>query len=113
MTDTRPNPWAISSWPSAPARIFIRSKRRFSPWRLPAARRFCARRIRRPAPSLPALCGFPPGLLSREQHVLIANSEGLYTGDTRVYTRLLCSAVSQRRERKPDRHAQPRRADGL
>ena len=28
------------------------------------------------------------GLLSREQHVLIANSEGLYTGDTRVYTRL-------------------------
>ena len=34
------------------------------------------------------------GLLSREQHVLIANSEGLYTGDTRVYTRLLCSAVA-------------------
>lgn len=34
------------------------------------------------------------GLLSREQHVLIANSEGLYTGDTRVYTCLLCSAVA-------------------
>ena len=29
-----------------------------------------------------------------EQDVLIANSEGLYTGDTRVYTRLLCSAVA-------------------
>ena len=26
--------------------------------------------------------------------MLIANSEGLYTGDTRVYTRLLCSAVA-------------------
>lgn len=34
------------------------------------------------------------GLFSREQHVLIANSEGLYTGDTRVYTRLSCSAVA-------------------
>ena len=34
------------------------------------------------------------GLLSREQHVLIANSEGLYTGDTRTYTRLTCSAVA-------------------
>ena len=34
------------------------------------------------------------GLLSKEQHVLIANSEGLYTGDTRVYTRLTCSAVA-------------------
>ena len=34
------------------------------------------------------------GLLSREQHVIIANSEGLYTGDTRTYTRLTCSAVA-------------------
>ena len=34
------------------------------------------------------------GLLAREQHVCIANSEGLYTGDTRTYTRLTCSAVA-------------------
>ena len=34
------------------------------------------------------------GLLSREQHVIIANSDGLYTGDTRTYTRLSCSAVA-------------------
>ena len=34
------------------------------------------------------------GMLSREQQVIIANSEGLYTGDTRVYTRLSCSAVA-------------------
>ena len=34
------------------------------------------------------------GLLAREQHVLIANSEGLYTGDTRTYTRLTCSAIA-------------------
>ena len=34
------------------------------------------------------------GLLSREQNVIIANSEGLYTGDQRVYTRLTCSAVA-------------------
>ena len=34
------------------------------------------------------------GMLSREQQVLIANSEGLYTGDTRVYTRLSVSAVA-------------------
>ena len=34
------------------------------------------------------------GMLSREQQVTIANSEGLYTGDTRVYTRLSCSAVA-------------------
>ena len=33
-------------------------------------------------------------MLSREQQVLIANSEGLFTGDTRVYTRLSCSAVA-------------------
>ena len=26
--------------------------------------------------------------------MLIANSEGLYTGDTRTYTRLTCSAVA-------------------
>ena len=34
------------------------------------------------------------GLLSREQHVIIANSDGLYTGDTRTYTRLTCSAIA-------------------
>ncbi len=34
------------------------------------------------------------GLIAREQHVLIANSEGLYTGDTRTYTRLTCSAIA-------------------
>ncbi len=34
------------------------------------------------------------GLTAREQHVIIANSEGLYTGDTRVYTHLSCSAVA-------------------
>ena len=34
------------------------------------------------------------GMLAREQRVLIANSEGLYTGDTRTYTRLTCSAVA-------------------
>jgi len=34
------------------------------------------------------------GLLAREQHVCIANSEGLYTGDTRTYTRLTCSAIA-------------------
>ena len=34
------------------------------------------------------------GLLAREQHVVIANSEDLYTGDTRTYTRLTCSAVA-------------------
>lgn len=34
------------------------------------------------------------GLSAREQHVIIANSEGLYTGDTRTYTRLACSAVA-------------------
>ena len=34
------------------------------------------------------------GLTSREQHVIIANSEGLFTGDTRTYTRLACSVVA-------------------
>ena len=34
------------------------------------------------------------GLIAREQHVLIANSDGLYTGDTRTYTRLTCSAIA-------------------
>ncbi len=34
------------------------------------------------------------GLLAREQRVLIANSDGLYTGDTRTYTRLTCSAIA-------------------
>ena len=42
----------------------------------------------------PAISQVTCGLLSREQHVVIANSEGLYTGDTRVYTRLTCSAVA-------------------
>lgn len=44
------------------------------------------------------------GLLAREQHVVIANSEGLYTGDTRTYTRLTCSAVaSDGSETRPER----------
>ena len=34
------------------------------------------------------------GLLSREQHVLIANSEGRFVTDRRVYTRLGCQAVA-------------------
>ena len=42
----------------------------------------------------PAISQVTAGLISREQHVLIANSEGLYVGDTRVYTRLMCSAVA-------------------
>ncbi len=42
----------------------------------------------------PSITQVNAGFLSREQHVLIANSEGLYTGDTRVYTRLLCSAIA-------------------
>ncbi|MBP3428827.1 MAG: TldD/PmbA family protein [Clostridia bacterium] len=42
----------------------------------------------------PSISQVNAGFLSREQHVLIANSEGLYTQDTRVYTRLTCSAVA-------------------
>ena len=42
----------------------------------------------------PRISQVEAGLLAREQHVLIANSEGLYTGDTRTYTRLTCSAVA-------------------
>ena len=42
----------------------------------------------------PSIVQVTAGLLSREQNVLIANSEGLYTEDTRVYTRLTCSAVA-------------------
>ncbi len=61
----------------------------------------------------PSIVQVSAGLISREQHVLIANSEGLYTGDTRVYTRLLCSAVASDGRGEPDRHAQPRRDDGL
>ena len=34
------------------------------------------------------------GLTAKEQHVTIANSEGLFTGDTRTYTRLACSVVA-------------------
>ena len=33
-------------------------------------------------------------LTAKEQHVVIANSEGLFTGDTRTYTRLGCAAVA-------------------
>ena len=42
----------------------------------------------------PSIVQVTAGLLSREQNVLIANSEGLYAQDTRVYTRLTCSAVA-------------------
>ena len=42
----------------------------------------------------PAIRQVTVGMLAREQQVTIANSEGLFTGDTRVYTRLLCSAVA-------------------
>ena len=42
----------------------------------------------------PRIAQVDAGLLAREQHVLIANSEGLYVGDTRTYTRLTCSAVA-------------------
>lgn len=42
----------------------------------------------------PSVSQVSAGFLSREQHVLIANSEGLYTEDTRVYTRLLCSVIA-------------------
>ena len=42
----------------------------------------------------PSISQVNAGFLSREQNVIIANSEGLYTGDTRVYTRLTCSAVA-------------------
>lgn len=42
----------------------------------------------------PSIVQVRAGLTSREQHVVIANSEGLYTGDTRTYTRLACSAVA-------------------
>ena len=42
----------------------------------------------------PSISQVTAGLISREQHVLIANSEGLYTGDTRTYTRLTCSAIA-------------------
>ena len=42
----------------------------------------------------PRITQVTAGLIAREQHVLIANSEGLYTGDTRTYTRLTCSAIA-------------------
>ena len=42
----------------------------------------------------PAIRQVTAGMISREQQVTIANSEGLFTGDTRVYTRLSCSAVA-------------------
>lgn len=42
----------------------------------------------------PKITQVTAGLASREQHVLIANSEGLYVQDTRVYTRLTCSAIA-------------------
>ncbi|MDO4741545.1 MAG: TldD/PmbA family protein [Eubacteriales bacterium] len=34
------------------------------------------------------------GLMAREQHVTIANSDGLFTSDVRTYTRLSCSAIA-------------------
>ena len=78
-----------------------------------SARAFSVPWIRRRAGVSASIVQVSAGLLSREQHVLIANSEGLYTGDTRVYTRLLCSAVASDGQGEPDRHAQPRCADGL
>lgn len=42
----------------------------------------------------PSISQVTASLTAREQRVIIANSEGLYTGDTRVYTRLNCSAVA-------------------
>ena len=42
----------------------------------------------------PRITQVSAGLSSKEQHVLIANSEGLYTQDTRTYTRLTCSAIA-------------------
>ncbi len=42
----------------------------------------------------PAIAQVTAALTAREQHVTIANSEGLYTGDRRVYTRMVCSAVA-------------------
>lgn len=42
----------------------------------------------------PAISQVTASFISREQHVIIANSEGLYTGDTRVYTRLSCATVA-------------------
>ena len=42
----------------------------------------------------PRITQVTAGLTGKEQHVLIANSEGLYTGDTRTYTRLTCSAIA-------------------
>ena len=42
----------------------------------------------------PRISQVAAGLIAREQHVIIANSEGLYTGDVRTYTRLTCSAIA-------------------
>lgn len=42
----------------------------------------------------PSISQVVAGLASRDQRVLIANSEGLYATDRRVYTRLTCSAVA-------------------
>ena len=42
----------------------------------------------------PRITQVTAGLTSREQHVIIANSDGLFTGDTRTYTRLTCSAIA-------------------
>ena len=42
----------------------------------------------------PSIAQVIAGLISRDQHVLIANSDGLYTSDRRVYTRLMCQAVA-------------------
>ena len=42
----------------------------------------------------PRITQVTAGLTGKEQHVIIANSDGLFTGDTRTYTRLTCSAIA-------------------
>ena len=42
----------------------------------------------------PKIAQVTAGLLAREQHVRIANSDGLMVDDSRTYTRLTCSAVA-------------------
>ena len=63
---------------------------------VPAARRAAILRLadRAARAVSPRITQVTAGLTSREQHVIIANSEGLYTGDTRTYTRLTCSAIA-------------------
>ena len=63
---------------------------------VPAARRAeILRRADRAARAVsPRITQVTAGLMNKEQHVIIANSKGLYTGDTRTYTRLSCSAIA-------------------